>query len=716
MTLKTFAVERAVSVNTAQLAETLLSSLSEGIVVLDEDLRYLVWNPYIEAITGLPAQEVLGKRALELFPHFLEQKFDRYLYRALAGQRVTTPDYRYRVPASRREGWAVSTYAPHRDAEGKVVGVVALVSDISERKQAEVLELHRSHFLEMVARNTPLEQTLTVLAKAVETQFEGAWCSLSLVQDGLTRYLAAPNLPAEIVAATDRTPAELWESVSEGAGALHSVASVWTIPIPVSATSAVAQLTLWFKRQFSPTQQDRSQLAALVRLAAVALEQHHLLERLTHQATHDPLTGLPNRFSFEQRLCAALERARDSGKVLAVLIFDLDRFKTINDTLGHQAGDALLKAVAERLGERTRQSDLLARLGGDEFALILEKLRSPEVATRVAQSLLAILAEPFVIGERELFVTASIGVSLYPEDGEDASTLLSNVDSAMYQAKAQGKNRFHSFLPGLNAEAARRLELETHLRRALERQELHLHYQPKVSLPDQRLVGFEALLRWRHADLGHVSPADFIPIAEESGLIVEIGRWVLQAACKQARCWQRSGRSVPVAVNVSALQFSRSDFVAAVKDALTESGLEPRLLELELTESTVMSDTELGAKRLAELRALGVRVALDDFGTGYCSMAYLRRLPFDTLKIDRSFIRDMLSEDQGGALVEAIVRLAHSLRLEVVAEGVESEAQLSLLQRFGCDTAQGFYFARPLPADEVRLAARAAFSMSLRNR
>ncbi len=450
------------------------------------------------------------------------------------------------------------------------------------------------------------------------------------------------------------------------------------------------------------SQSDLDLLSTIGNQSSVALAQYHLRKQIEHQAFHDALTGLPNRVLFENRLEYALAQAERYKTTFATLFIDLDGFKHINDTLGHHMGDALLQEVSKRLKSRTRDSDTLARMGGDEFALILTNLRYKDDAIRVAQSYLEQFQSGFKIGEQNLFVGASIGVSLYPDDGEDLSSLLKHADSAMYQAKAGGKNNVRSFTHDLAEQAKRRLELETALRSALPNNELELHYQAQIDLSTGERIGTEALLRWNSAKYGFISPLQFIPIAEETGLILAIGDWVLYEACRQNVAWQNAGfKSLRVAVNISSLQFERSNFVENVVKVLEQTGLDPKYLELEVTESVVMKDVNQVINRLQELRELGISIAIDDFGTGYSSLKYLQKLPLDNLKIDRSFIKTIHSANDHAPLVNTIILLAQSFNLRTTAEGIETQEQLDYLKNLGCNEAQGYFFAKPLPAKDV---------------
>ena len=424
-------------------------------------------------------------------------------------------------------------------------------------------------------------------------------------------------------------------------------------------------------------------------------------EHIRHLASHDALTGLPNRTAFSELLNAARENARRHARALAVMFVDLDRFKLINDTLGHEVGDQVLCEVARRLRETLRASDVVARLGGDEFVVMIPELRDPGQAETAARKVLAALVKPMLVAGRELTVSGSIGISVYPQDGQDEQALMKNADAAMYRAKEAGKNNFKFHSGESDRRALERLAMETSLRKGLERQEFFLHYQPRVSLQTGAVTGVEALVRWRHPELGIVPPGEFIGLAEETGTIHDIGRWVLSSACRQAAQWQQEGLPpLHVAVNVSARQLANDDLPAQVAEALKASGLAPGLLEIEITESVLAQSVGRASALLAAVRALGVRIALDDFGTGYSSLSQLRRLPIDTLKVDRAFVAELPHNTEDGAIARAVITMGKSLRLVVVAEGVENAEQQGFLQAHGCDEMQGYLFSRPLPADD----------------
>ena len=423
---------------------------------------------------------------------------------------------------------------------------------------------------------------------------------------------------------------------------------------------------------------------------------------IEHLAYHDALTGLPNRPLFIDRLIVALAQANRAGTRLAVFFLDLDRFKDINDSLGHSVGDTLLKSVAERVRRCVREGDTVARFGGDEFTLLIPRIDHIEDAAKIAQKIIETLKIPFFVADRELFVTTSIGVSIFPGDGPDPETLVRNADTAMYRAKEQGRDNYQLYAPAMNARAVERLGLENQLRKALSQNELLLHYQPILAAGTKSVIGLEALVRWQHPELGLVAPGHFISVAEMSGLIVPIGDWVLRTACRQLKIWQKKfDADLMVAVNLSARQFQQAELVEQIREVLQESGISPASLELEITESNAMQNAENTIYTLRELKALGVRIAMDDFGTGYSSLNYLKRFPIDTLKLDQSFVRDVMTDATDAAIVAAVITMAHSLDLEVVAEGVETEAQLEFLTRQGCDKLQGYLFSRPHPIEKI---------------
>lgn len=429
------------------------------------------------------------------------------------------------------------------------------------------------------------------------------------------------------------------------------------------------------------------------------LEAEKRLDRLAH---YDNTTQLPNRYFFNDSLARAIALSSRTGKVVALMFIDLDNFKVVNDTLGHHAGDLLLKEAAQRLSDALRTNDVVCRIGGDEFAVILENLDTPSLSGNIATKIINVLSESFHLEDNEAYIGASIGISIYPDDARDIADLLRSADTAMYHAKERGKNNYQYYNTDLETRALKRLSLETGLRRALEFNELMLYYQPQVDIHTNRIVGFETLLRWQHPEMGLVSPVDFIPVAEETGLVVPIGEWVLRTACRQAKTWQGSlAPDLMISVNISGRQFREPDIVEKVLAIVEETGIPPHLLDLELTESTLMGSSDAIRNKVNQLREAGIFISIDDFGTGYSSMSCLKRFPINTLKIDRSFVRDIPAGSDDIAIIQAIIALACSLNMKTVAKGVESQEQLDFLRDHGCHIAQGYLISKPLPVAEA---------------
>ncbi|HEU4321584.1 MAG TPA: EAL domain-containing protein [Roseiflexaceae bacterium] len=687
--------------------------------------RIVYVNPAFTKLTGYTIEDVLGHTPRILQGPHTDPAQLQTIRRALE---ANTPVRAELVNYDRngRTFWVDLSIAPVRTPEGEVTHYIAIQRDITARKLSEQLELDRAHVMELIGRDGPLVGVLDQIGSMVERQRPELRVVLALLREGLISTVVAPGRPPEHPQrpALDALIGQPWEmalapgSIStlmapdarwepyaelwEGDG----LSLCWAVPICSGAHLPLGVILAYRSAPIAPNESDRDLLALAVQFAALATERRHMHDQLRFQAHHDALTSLPNRYQLHEQLQQALGQARQSGTCVALLCIDLDRFKHINDTLGHPSGDVLLTGVAGRFAHCLRPSDTLARMGGDEFVVVVPDVSDRRDAENVGRRLLETLRTPLRIDGRELMVTASIGISYYPHDGTDATTLLKNADSALYNAKSGGRNMIACFAPELSGHVLARLDLEQELHRALERQELELYYQPQVDIATGQVVSLEALLRWKHMRRGLISPGLFVPLAEESGLILPIGEWVLQAVCRQIAAWRREGRRlVTVSVNVSARQFVHESFVADVARALFQHKVPAGLIELELTESVLMHDVSRVVQRLQELRRLGVRITIDGFGTGYSSLAYLQRLPLDRLKIDRSFVRALLpghGPAEGSApLVQAIVLLAHNLKLAVVAEGVEQPEHMRLLREMGCDIAQGFLFSPAVPSDRV---------------
>jgi diguanylate cyclase (GGDEF)-like protein/PAS domain S-box-containing protein len=605
------------------------------------------------------------------------------------------------------------------------IGRVILEQRIqSERDHLRSLEKNRNRVLEMVAENEEIDAILAEICHLVEKQCPGSLCALLVLKDDSLAWTAAPGFPPNALrifssfrplaggGALASSPM-FWEDIQTcpiWAGRGHLAAQIGVVacrstPILSADGAPLGILALHYQDAQPPGHSDAELVQMAARLAARALEQRGLNEQLEFRARHDSLTGLPNRAYFMELLNASLHDAeKDAGHrtcQLAVLFIDLDRFKQINDILGHAMGDRLLREVGLGLKRLLTEDDLAGRMGGDEFIIVLTRQPDEDAAALAAHEFLDALRAPHQIEDNELFVTASIGVALYPRHGATAAELLRNADLAMYHVKNSGKNDVEVFRAEDHSARLERLRLENALRRALEHQEFELVYQPLVGI-NGKVQGLEALLTWRHPIYGTISPKQFIPIAEETGLIIDIGSWVIRRACLEAAIWHKAGhRGARISVNVSTLQFERRDFLETVAGALAISNLPPDRLELELTESYIMKDLPQAAARLSQIRKLGISIAIDDFGTGYSSLSYLSKLPVDTLKIDQSFLRNLQEPEGSLAVIQSIVRMAHSMNLAVVAEGVETRAELDLVRVLGCDKVQGHVYGPARRRDEV---------------
>ena len=696
---------------------------------LDSETGEMTWSAEMNRTFGNAATSTAHR--YEDFLRNIHPKDRRVLEQALQ-QAVTTgqdSDMEHRIVT--RDGMTrwVHTIV-HRSQEASKVVLNGTIRDITERKLA-VLRLTVEHGVtQLVAGATDPNEIMPGIIEAIGTglSFEcgSHW---SLDKDGALLQCTASwgeNAPAiaEFLALTKKMsvpsgvdlPGRAWagheplvltdvgseQGFSRTAAALQAgLHGALALPI-VAAGRNFGVIELFSAGTIQPDEALMQLLKSLSAQIGQSFQRRLAEDQLRFIATHDSLTDLPNRSLFNERLRHALHQGTRYTRGIAVMFIDMDRFKVVNDSLGHSAGDRLLQDSAKRLAECLRESDTVARLGGDEFVVMIENFTAPKDAIAVAQKALASLAKPFFVDGQEFLMSASIGISTFPDDGKDAETLLKNADIAMYRAKDQGRNNYQFYSAQMNKHTFERLAMESSLRRAVERSEFLLHYQPKLDLRTGAIAGVEALVRWQHPDWGMVSPAQFIPLAEETGLIVQIGEWVLRAACEQNKRWRDQGiPPLRVAVNLSARQFAQKTLLSDIAKTIAQSGLTPDCIELEITESLVMTNPEHATETLHKLKTMGISLSIDDFGTGYSSLAYLKRFPIDCIKIDRSFIKDIPTEADDMAITKGVIALGHSLRLKVVAEGVETKEQQDFLRSNDCDEMQGYLFSKPLPAEEV---------------
>jgi diguanylate cyclase (GGDEF)-like protein/PAS domain S-box-containing protein len=614
-------------------------------------------------------------------------------------------------------------------------GVVAIVRDVTARKRAEVMRAEQNRVLEMIATSTPLEDVLSALMNLLESQIPDSACVVMLCdEDGLhLRVGAAPSLPATFsqlangcrigpdcepsgVAIYTHQPVSIANMAATPHGDFMRNAEMQqynacrSMPILSHEGSALGAITVYSRSECVPDDIEAQTMAMATRIAGIAIERTRAEDSIRHMANHDALTGLPNRTLLGDRLSQALLHARYYETGVTVAFIDLDNFKLINDSLGHHAGDELLKTIATRMRECLRSTDTVVRLGGDEFVLVLfDDLLEEDDVRAVIERLRKAISEPVQLNGQPYKVTCSMGFARYPGDGEDAQTLLMNADAAMYRAKELGRNNFQFYTSEMNIKVHERLRRREQLRTALDEGQFRLVYQPQVDVRTGTIFGVEALLRWDHPVEGLISPADFIPIAEETGLIVPIGEWVLETACAQNRRWQEEGLPpITMSVNVSAHQFLQKRWVDEVARALARTGLEPQYLELELTESLIMRDLDASIETMQRLQQMGVRLSIDDFGTGYSSLSALKHFPVGRLKIDKSFVRELPHGEDDKAIAIAVISLAQRLNLCVIAEGVETQAQVDFLSHNHCHEIQGYHFSKPVAPGEIESMLRNA--------
>jgi len=677
-----------------------LEYLVEAVINFDRQGIIESLNPAAEKIFGYLSEEITGRKIFELIP-------DAEAVLLCPACWITLddgfPGARHEAVGCRKSGerFPLEISVSPLTLQGRRTRI-AIIHDITERKQMEAHLSERKEFAESLVQNSVIptfvlgpDHRVLLWNRACE-ELTGVKAESMLESDEPCKVLFGHKRPV------------LAEMVMDGSIEPHLYYSTFgrsaLIPEGLIAEQWYRNLNgsdRYLLLNAAPIRNSTGELLAVIETIQDMTERKRYEEQLEYQATHDQLTGLPNRNLLGDRINQALLNSTRNRFQVAVMFADLDVFKYINDSLGHNLGDEVLKIVAKRIADCMRAGDTVARLGGDEFVVVISDPSAADGAAKIAHKIQKTISEPIMLNEQELVVTCSIGISIFPKDGGDAQALMQNADVAMYRAKELGRNGFQFYAAEMNMASLAHMTMEKHLRKALERDELSLHYQPKVSLFTGLMTGMEALLRWRSPELGMVSPANFIPLAEETGLIEPIGEWVLRTACAQNKAWQDAGLpALRVATNLSVRQFRQTDISRVIRRTLEETGLEPGYLELEITESLVMQDSDRVLTILNEVKDMGIHLTMDDFGTGYSSLSYLNRLPFDKLKIDLSFVRDITSNPNSAAIAKTIIAMAHSLRLKVIAEGVETEGQLNYLLDLKCDEIQGYYFSRPIPASE----------------
>jgi diguanylate cyclase (GGDEF)-like protein/PAS domain S-box-containing protein len=705
--------------STDALFGELIENAFEIIIIINLDGIVCYANPSIQRVLGHTAAELIGMNLLQLIHADDVSRTGAIIEEIrMNQQKDTAHPHMMEACFHHKNGTRATLESIFKALDTPTVqGIVINCRDITERKSEETMRNGTSHILEMIATDAPLVDVLIKLVRVIESQSSGILCAIFLMKEegGPMHLGAGPSIPVQCVEAVEQTTIAQhgigsWIDIQQDTrwiayrdhAAQHGLHAYYSKPILSSDGSVLGMFNMYFSENRAPSEAEIRMALSAIRLAAITIERHHANQKIGHMAYHDALTGLPNRILLKDRLNQAIIHAQRIKDGVALLFIDLDQFKLINDSLGHHIGDKLLQSVAQRLQYCMRKDDTLARFGGDEFVLVLMAPADEHSAGQVAEKIRDVLQLPIMVEGNELHVGCSIGISLYPYDGIDTETLMRNADIAMYHAKERGRGNFQYFTPDLNVVAQYRHSIAHQLRQALAKDEFRLDYQCQVDMVSGTIFGIEALIRWQQPERGLVEPLEFIPIAEDTGLILPIGEWVLREGCTQLKRWLDDGNpGLSMSINLSVRQVLQPDIVGIVERILDETGLPPSALNLEITENILMLPLEENMMTLQQLSKLGVKLSLDDFGTGYSSLSYLQRFSLNVLKIDQSFVRGIGNDENDMAITNAIIAMANTMDLKVIAEGVETPEQATFLQQHGCHSAQGFYFSKPVSAARV---------------
>ncbi len=723
-------IERGINARNAlkrneRFLNTIIITLPDLIWLKDPDGVYLACNSRFEEFFGASEAEILGKTDYDFVDTELADYFRAHDKKAILNGSPSVNEERVTFASDGHRELLETTKTPMLDDDGELIGVLGIGHNITQRKKAEVFDENNAEISEMIAMGRPAVKIYDAIALMYEERHPGMRCSLLELDGDTLLHGGAPSFPKEYCEAvhglkigphvgscgtstftgkrclvenieTDYRWAELKQVALP-----HGVRCCWSEPIKSFSGKVLGAFGMYYDYPALPNKEESSDLTSAARLASLVMERDHAQKRIQQLAYTDELTGLASRARFYQSLEELIKTSKRHNRHFSLLYIDLDDFKDINDSLGHDIGDSLLKKIANRLASASREADFIGRLGGDEFCLLVEDVVDDYNAANVAQRCLEIISQPIELSTRKLTPACSIGVARFPEDGRDPSTLLKAADISLYAAKEHGKNRYAFYKPELTHKAEYRFQFENHLREAIVKQQLSLVYQPQVKVNSGEIVGVEALSRWQHPALGQVSPIEFIATAERIGMMQPLTEWVLHTACSQAVAWEKAGiPALRMAVNVSPSHFLDKDIIPLIKRILDETGMIPGELELEVTESIAQTDQE-NLSVFQDLKDLGVLLAIDDFGTGYSSFASLKHLNVDCLKIDKYFIDDMLTDKATLILISSMIEMGHNLGYEIIAEGIETSDQLKMIKKLGCETVQGYLFSKPLCTDEI---------------